>query len=289
MAAIHNAEALFQEMKQRGVTPSSVTYILLMTAWAKENRPERIETLLKELTQHYQTSKSDRTRPNDKAYTTCLQAWARAGDPERTITILNEWISACDSGLVKNKPKTQEFTAVLLAWVRSGRPDAAKKAELGLQQMLKLAETNTFQCFPDVYSFTLAIRAYAESNQEKAGERAWLLVNKMEQLSKLYPSQSLEPDLLTYHNLIKALIRSCQKRNHEHAVIAEDRLHHLLAELQKKTGSFWTTNRSEVILRSVQDEIARCSFRNKAALLDQSKRLNAHAVFVAKRGEQEKW
>ena len=172
-------------------------------------------------------------KPQAETYTIRLQSWSKAGKPAKTSEALNDWIVAGETEQVKDMPGTQEFTAVLIAWLRSNLPEAAENAYKGLRQMMDLAVSGRFNCFPDRYSFTVAISACAKSPSKTAGKRALTLLEELKNVGRENNDPSFVPDLFIYVDVMVTCFRSMNMKE------GEDAIRTLFEELLSKEASFW--------------------------------------------------
>lgn len=91
------------------------------------------------------------------------------------------------------------------AWAKVGSTEAAAKAELLLDQMLKPNAVNAAR--PDTIVFNAAINAWATSKDPIAGKKALDLMERMTKLAKEEGYDTL-PDIVTYNTLLSAWTNS---------------------------------------------------------------------------------
>ena len=260
-----DAEASFilREMKEQGIVPNRYVYNTLMSGLAMKNQPDEIEKMFQEMSKDFHDGNVD-ARPGAHTFAIRLQAWSQAGDPQMTSRALNEWIEGCDACLVVDEePGTQDFNAVLQAWMRSGENHAAKKAEMGLRQMLRLAKSERFSCFPDKYSFNTVISAYAKSRDSEAGKKAFNLLQEMKDLSQDSDLDgNLQPNSMTYATVFQALSMSFGS--------SERLANELIPELLEKPYSFWENDTSGPFksIRIIKQSIRSSNFHAKKNMLE---------------------
>ncbi|KAL7559240.1 hypothetical protein ACA910_013128 [Epithemia clementina (nom. ined.)] len=195
--------------KVYGVQPTAKMYNTLMAAWMDRRQPRRVEALYQELNRKYQTLYNKKKqkhqaavlslKPNAKAHTTRLQAWSKAGVPEKAAEALRDWMDSVNPDPVvdNNKnyyrhnddvdeselPTTQAFNAVLHAWLRSNHANSVTEIENGIRQMYDLSSSGQYQCRPDLFTFSTALSALANSDLPDAGQRAMKLFYKLKRMA----------------------------------------------------------------------------------------------------------
>ena len=104
------AEDIFQEMKNKNISISDITYHVFMNIYAKSrdlNGATKSEELLRCM------EKEERLRPSDISYNICIDAYARRGDHRNAERLLDEMISLSDGGNVKCQPTIHSFASVV--------------------------------------------------------------------------------------------------------------------------------------------------------------------------------
>ena len=286
--ALQIAEQYFEEMRNNGLKHNVILYNTLMSAWAKQKRPDKTESLFHEMKHRYESENEVDLQPNSSVFRTRLLAWSQVGNPEQTTIVLKEWIQAYDNGLLDAKPREREFGAVLQAWLRSRKPEAAGKAENGLRQMMEYARSGRFDCFPSVFSFTSVITAFSKSRQKDAGHRALSLFYTLQDLEresysskKNYSSPSnMRPNLLTYSSVISAILNSLSSglQNNEDYASLEQALGNILAQLEEKEDYFWNEFHSGKVIQKITREISRNPLPQQASYLESCRRIKQIAV-----------
>ena len=251
-----------------------------MAAWAKrQNEVRRVEQLFQGLKCEWEAGIGVPSRIMADAYAIRLQAWSKTGNPEKTTSVFNEWVKHVDNHELPQKPKTVDFNAVIDSWTKSisnqistrtieSGGKAAKNAERGLLQMLDLAERREFDCYPDVYSFTSVISAHAKSGVPGAGERALQVFRKQQKLAKATNRGSLHPNVLTYVEVIVALIRCSRDRSRSKSAILQ-----LFDEMRELPPEVFAGQYALPRLRKIKGELEIVSTPWKTQLIDEYERL----------------
>ena len=229
---LDRAERLFRSCDSMDIERDVPLYTSLMSGWMWHSRSDKVEALFQEMKEEY-CAGNESLKPQVEAYTVRLHAWSKAGNPAKTSEALNDWIVAGETEQFTDMPGTQAFTAVLVAWLRSDLPDAAEKAHRGLRQMMDLALSGRFKCFPDRYSFTVAISACAKSPSKTAGKRALKLLEELKSVSHENNDPSFVPDFFIYVDVMVTCFRSMNIKD------GEDAIRTLFEELLSKEASFW--------------------------------------------------
>ena len=103
------AEDMFQEMKDKNIPISQITYHVLMNIYSKSKDPDgarKAEELLRSMT------KEDFSL-NDFSYNICIDGYARRGDHRRAESLLEEMISLTESGNLTCQPTIHSFASVV--------------------------------------------------------------------------------------------------------------------------------------------------------------------------------
>jgi len=261
--AMKLADEAVVEMEESGIRRNSAMYNTLMIGWSRQNNVNRAEALFQEMLNGFKAGDIS-LKPHYPAYITRLRAWVNAGNPEMAVRVLNEIIDCADSGLLDQFPATREINCLLEAWLRSNDKLAAEKADVVLHSVFRdilgdheldrnlgdagtrileqdLNKARGLEAFPDVYSFTLVLSAYADSSSTMAGERAYFLFNKLKDLAA-GGRESLKPSVVTYFEVIGALCSNLNVRTK--ALVLE-----LIHELQLKDKSFWDDDGNGLLAR----------------------------------------
>ena len=103
------AEDMFQEMKDKNIPISQITYHVLMNIYSKSKDPDgarKAEELLRSM-------KKEDFSLNDFSYNICIDGYARRGDHRRAESLLEEMISLTESGNLNCQPTIHSFASVV--------------------------------------------------------------------------------------------------------------------------------------------------------------------------------
>ena len=191
------------------VRPTTVTFSLVMNAWATSGRPDaprRVKDLLECLNRLHNEGWPN-MQPNIIIYNILLNAYARSGKAEQARNLLEK--------LQKHgpiNPDLTSFTTVLHAYARSGQPDAGSKAEKLLMYMQKLYSEGNVSVKPTVLSFTCVIGCWASHGN---GEKAEELLKILEMFYKETNDADLRPDVACYNTVLQAWANANQPEQAE--------------------------------------------------------------------------
>jgi hypothetical protein len=175
-------------MVEKGSGPDVVTYNSVMNAYAKSrvsNSPQKVEELLRELVEVYETTGDSQLRPNSRSFNVCVDAWAKSNLPNSAERIL-DWIECMQKSVANGRnsirPNKWTYNAYLQALGKSGKSNIGQTAEDVLEQMEKLVAKGGIQLKPDVYIYSNVIHCLAVSGADNSLERAFAILSRMEDL-----------------------------------------------------------------------------------------------------------
>jgi len=174
----YEAKNLVVTMESRGISPDTMTYLLLMNGLIKVNKPASALTL-------FEAANFDpKTRPlveHVQIYTTAIKAAADMKDYERGLELLSRMSTA---GI---KPNTRAMTAVMGACMSSGEHDLAIDVYKRMSQ-------------PDGFALTMLIKAYCGARHLST---AWKLISEnISGTKELSPKQVM----VAYNVYLKACL-----------------------------------------------------------------------------------
>ena len=227
---------LFQEMTNRGVKPDRATYNTIMSMYAKNDEPEKVQQVFQSMEKAADAGTSG-LRPDFKSYTILLQAWASAGKPKAALQTLENMIEGYDNGQLREQPNTRDFNAILQAWRRSDQACAATESVKALRNMEKLASTCKIDCSPDRVSWNTVIGTLTKMQD---WPEALCLLREMKSKGK-----TQQPDLLTYSYVLEAVLLDMTSRRN--LTTAKE----ILNEMAQMKSEFWKSKRTPLGLSRV--------------------------------------
>ena len=193
------AEDVLTQMKSH-CRPTVVSYTICMMA--NQDSPPDAERLLFELLERQQSVDSSLVITSSITTDAVLQAWAQQGTweaAERARLILErleQWQASSSQNAVEANSHT--YSIVMNAYSKLG---AVEQVEAMLAKRIeddeRLGETKV-----DTVMYNVAIKAWAVSQDARAGGRATALLQELQQLRKM------QPDIITYNSVLSAWSKS---------------------------------------------------------------------------------
>lgn len=190
------AEAIMQQMLDLGIEPNIVTYTSVIDAYSRTKKgaqqAERVlfaglEKQVVEGNLHVSSVTCDAV----------LNAWAQQGTldaAERAYLILQrmEYLQNKDI-----KPSTHSYATVMNGFAKCG--DAERVEAIILNLLKQAGQKDAIKV--DTVVFNVAINAWQNSKDPRAGSKAQALLNQMEELSATFATK---PDTVSYNSAISA-------------------------------------------------------------------------------------
>ncbi len=193
------AEEVLTQMKNH-CRPTVVSYTICMMA--NQDSPPDAERLLFELLERQQTVDSSLVITSSITTDAVLQAWAQQGTweaAERARLILErleQWKASSSQNAIEANSHT--YSIVMNAYSKLG---AVEQVEAMLAKRIeddeRLGENKV-----DTVMYNVAIKAWAVSEDARAGSRATALLQELQQLRKM------QPDIITYNSVLSAWSKS---------------------------------------------------------------------------------
>ena len=108
------AEDVLQEMKDKNVGISQVTYHGMMNIHAKSSSGDGA----KKAEEFLRGMEAEGVSLNDMSYNICIDAYARRGDHRKAQSLLEEMLSLSDCGNVECRPSIHSFASVVRLYRR---------------------------------------------------------------------------------------------------------------------------------------------------------------------------
>jgi len=189
----NTTENLYQGAPVISVKPNVCSYSTVMDGWSRRSgkvpqAAQRANSILEKLEALYRETNDSTYKPNAISYNTVIAAFAKdKGHADQAIQILKKMGSLAD---------IISYNTVLLALARSGLPDAGERAEALLREMK----------FVNARSYTTTIDAWSRchSYSDESAERAYALVQEMEDKYEKTRDVLVRPNCITYSTVINA-------------------------------------------------------------------------------------
>lgn len=179
-----------------GIRPDVVTYNTLFKCLAASKNSDaciKAEAVLKEMEGRFLAGATS-VKPNAISYNLCIKACLQAGASERIDAVL-ERMKVSDS-----PPNLRTYNEILNHCSRQGTRESAERAEEILADLNEMSRASP-SMKPDIYSYTLVLKACATSGEANALNKTWKIYQQMR-------SATIEPDFVVYATLISVFAKS---------------------------------------------------------------------------------
>jgi pentatricopeptide repeat protein len=197
LGSARRAEKILRQMKDRGVQANSISWNIVINAYAKEKDAERAESLLREMNDEYEKGRNE-VKPNMRSYGVVLSAWATMKSPqsgERAEQLLDLMLKLHESGEL-DEPDVVVYNSVLACWANSRIPGGGIRAKQFLEKFIREGKMK-----PDSYSFNTVMSALVREGR----------LGDAESILDLMKENKFSPDATAYNTLLHAWIKSDAK------------------------------------------------------------------------------
>lgn len=176
---LERAQAFFDAMVDRGLTPTVITYNALLKVISACNEPEETEDLLRKM-------KEGAAKPDIISYAVVIDAFAKASKPQIAHDIHR---------FMTVPPNVASFNSVIHAYSKWDEQSAADQVELILLEM------NDAGVEPDLMTYCSLLTVWSRSKNVDKAKRARLILNEM---------NAKYEDLAPQHRNAEELLRNAQ-------------------------------------------------------------------------------
>ncbi|KAL9180864.1 hypothetical protein ACHAXT_011317 [Thalassiosira profunda] len=215
LEAVKNYELSSPEVRNKMISPNTVSFTNAITAWARCTRKDaakRAQALLDRMHALHEETGWEHVRPNKISYNSVITAWARSRErgsarhAEDLLRKMYEFYNAEGDGDAGLKPDARSWNAVINAVARSRDEDCADRAKFLLDEMGRLYDEGDGDLMPDALTFGAIINAYANSFEEGASDKAAQLLMHMESLYQL-GFDNAKPTTFVYNACMNAFAK----------------------------------------------------------------------------------
>jgi pentatricopeptide repeat protein len=203
---------------RKGLAPDTIAYNTVITGWSQRREADRAHAWLDRL------KESGHSRPDVYTYTCVIQVWAKIGEVDRALGVLEEMkampsthsfpnkltytaiaealcqqcrmeeahklVNSMWESSVDNQPDAVTYSILLQGWAKtaSSHPELAMEA---VERILHEMMTKSSMA-PNVVTYTLALRVFAQARHWEAPPKAQALFRRM----------SVPPTLIHYNALL---------------------------------------------------------------------------------------
>ena len=223
--------ALYKQVGDKKLAPSTVSYNTVMNAWGKCRDSVAIEMAEKVLQDMIEWDQKD-ARPDAITFSTLMDTYGRSRSPRACSRAEELFDMMVQMGVKRN---VYTFSALQNVYARSGRSDAPEKTFGVLLRMLDLSSNGDVFAKPNCVTYNAVLNAYSRTPSKESTKLADEMLRKME-LPVENGGYDVEPDRLSYALAILACSR-CPDANYG-ANIAEANLEKMeeraMLEAQKR-------------------------------------------------------
>jgi pentatricopeptide repeat protein len=203
----NDAEIILRRVPQ----PSANMFQIAIFAQAVRQKPIRAQKLLDEMT--YLARERKLRYPSTSTIVSCIKAWTKAGGDkalEQADRLVRRLVKLYVEGHQKSpfEVETRLFNDLIMGWRRTGLREAGERSEDVLQLMYDaFNSTGNIAFVPTNYTFHSIIEAWGNSSHPDAGQRALLLLKRMETAPATANSKVEAANTILYASM-KSLVRS---------------------------------------------------------------------------------
>jgi len=204
------------------LAPNSVSYSIIIDAWARSRRgdaPVQAEKILRKMRSLEQAGNWD-IIVDTVVFSSCIAAWAKSNDPEaaeRATTILEEMEDLYAGGNYHVRPNTVTYSTVISAWSNSPLRDIKlTRAEAILRRMVDRSEAGDRNVAPNTITYNTVLKVIEDGAEADKARRAQAVLQQMHSLAG-QGDLSVRPNVRTYN----AVIRACSNTSGDVSAIEE--------------------------------------------------------------------
>jgi pentatricopeptide repeat protein len=269
------AQSIFDDLMAKyaagdsSLRPNFVTYMALLSVWAKAGNGERAEKTLNAMLDDFRGGNKS-AKPQSRAFGTVLVAWSWSKDreaPHRAEALFQQMVELSQGKDTKVAPTTLDARTVLNSWVNSDEYKASERAEHFLRHMWDLYDGGFKNLKPDIACYNFVLKALSRSNSNDAAARVQALVEDMSMRFEAGET-GLKPGSLARSYQMMTLSRCPRPGSVQEAQDIFDLMveefeagrsemrpsgwqYNLLIDVYSRSGD---GNRAEVVLRAMFDE-----------------------------------
>lgn len=181
------AQSIFDDLMAKyaagdsSLRPTFVTYMALLSVWAKAGNVERAEKTLNMMLDDFHGG-NESAKPQSRAFGTVLLAWSWSKDreaPRRAEALFQQMVELSQSEDTKVTPTTLDAGTVLNSWANSDDYKASERAEHFLRHLWDLSDRGFKDLRPDIACYNSVLKALSRSNANDAAARVQALVEDM--------------------------------------------------------------------------------------------------------------
>jgi Pentatricopeptide repeat domain len=198
--------------------PDHKCFEFVMRAWERSGRPEALKHIeqlikrMKELAANQILPEAKLGRGHFHSYLSCMEKSSGVMAKEEIVAkakeIVKEMEELAAEGGDDAKPDAYTYTMLILAHATHGQDpyEAEEVLERMYQRHLEDGESSITQ--PNIRSFNVCLKAWAQSRADNAPERADGILRRMWKLHEAGILENVKPDAITYTTVMMCHVRS---------------------------------------------------------------------------------
>jgi pentatricopeptide repeat protein len=185
--------------RKEGIRPDRITYSTVLKCLSLSTirqdageRAQEILNMMKKAANEQQPEEEGGKPPllpNELAWNFAIKSCYQCGDVARAEAILRDMANS------NTPPTSRTYLGILNYFSSLGTMEGLQKAELVLEHMKKLGETEGRSFAPNKYSYNILICGWAKSNSSLSFDRVWGLYEEIVR-------EKIEIDMAIYNTLI---------------------------------------------------------------------------------------
>lgn len=148
--AARRAHGWFEQMKNAGIPPNTITYNTVITAYSRAGFPQESEKLLQEMISEYQNNQHSSGNGNANNN---LSPTSHHSQESSDVGLFDNKYAL----MTTTKPDVRSFTSVLAGWARVGTLEAAERAD----ELLRVMQLPEVDIEPNVETYGSCIHCWA--------------------------------------------------------------------------------------------------------------------------------
>jgi hypothetical protein len=184
--------------RKEGIRPDRITYNTLLKCLSlssiRKDAGERAQEILNMMKKAASEQRSEEEKeasllPDELSWNLAIKSCYQCGDEARAEAILRDMVDS------DTPPTDRTYLGILHYFCSLETMDGLQKAELVLEHMKKLGETEKRSLAPNKYCYNILICGWAKSNSTRSFDRVWTLYDEITR-------EKIEIDMAIYNTLI---------------------------------------------------------------------------------------
>jgi len=199
-------QKLYAESDNKDIKPNTISYGMVIAAFAKFGRAIEAESILQELLDEFKRTKDPDLAPNAFVYNAVIDAWSKSNKNDavqKSEALIDDMYKIAKE--TKNNdllPNRIHYTSFLNTLAKSNDPDLSSRVEHILRRLHELDKKGIPGTKPDFKLYSCIIDCLAKSNSKEGAARAEDILNIM--IARYKAGEvSVKPSSTTFNIVIK--------------------------------------------------------------------------------------